>query len=44
MVSAQSLKVGDIVRIDAGSSIISDGVLLSDSATVSESLLTGRVI
>ena len=42
MVSAQSLKVGDIVRIDAGSSIISDGILLSDSATVSESLLTGE--
>lgn len=42
LVSAQSLTVGDIVRIDAGSSIISDGILLSDNATVSESLLTGE--
>jgi Cu2+-exporting ATPase len=42
MVSAQSLTVGDIIRIDAGSSIISDGVLLSETATVSQSLLTGE--
>lgn len=42
MISAQSLTVGDIVRIDAGSSIISDGILLSETATVSESLLTGE--
>ena len=41
MVSAQSLKLV-ILSIDAGSSIISDGILLSDSATVSESLLTGE--
>lgn len=41
-VSAQSLAVGDIVRIDAGSSVISDGVLLSQTATVSQSLLTGE--
>lgn len=42
LVSAQSLSVGDIIRIDAGSSVISDGILLSDSATVSQSLLTGE--
>lgn len=42
MVSAQSLTVGDIIRIDAGSSIISDGVLMSETATVSQSLLTGE--
>lgn len=42
LVSAPSLKVGDIVRIDAGSSVISDGILLSAHATVSQSLLTGE--
>lgn len=42
LVSAPSLKVGDIVRIDAGSSVISDGILLSARATVSQSLLTGE--
>ena len=42
LVSAQSLQVGDIVRIDAGSSVISDGILLSNTATVSQSLLTGE--
>lgn len=41
-VSAQSLQLGDIVRIDAGSSVISDGILLSTTATVSQSLLTGE--
>ncbi|WP_323841752.1 MULTISPECIES: heavy metal translocating P-type ATPase [unclassified Moraxella] len=39
---AQSVAVGDIIRIDAGSHIVSDGVLLSDTATVSQSLLTGE--
>lgn len=41
-VTAQSLQIGDIVRIDAGSSVISDGILLSPTATVSQSLLTGE--
>ncbi len=42
MVTAQSLQVGDIIMIEAGAEIISDGVLLSDIATVSQSLLTGE--
>lgn len=41
-VSAQNLQVGDIIRIDAGSSVIADGVLLSNHAAVSQSLLTGE--
>lgn len=41
-VTAQSLQVGDIIRIDAGSHVISDGLLLSNQATVSQSLLTGE--
>ena len=42
MITAQSLQVGDIVMIDAGAEIISDGILLSQTATVSQSLLTGE--
>lgn len=42
MVTAQSLQVGDVVLIEAGAEIISDGILLSQSATVSQSLLTGE--
>ncbi|MGE6359736.1 heavy metal translocating P-type ATPase [Psychrobacter glacincola] len=42
MVTAHSLQVGDIILIEAGSEIISDGILLSQSATVSQSLLTGE--
>ena len=42
MVTAQSLQVGDIIMIDAGAEIISDGILLSKTATVSQSLLTGE--
>ncbi|TXD98193.1 heavy metal translocating P-type ATPase [Psychrobacter frigidicola] len=42
MVTAQSLQVGDIVMIEAGAEIISDGILLSQTATVSQSLLTGE--
>lgn len=42
MVTAQSLQVGDIIMIDAGAEIISDGILLSQTATVSQSLLTGE--
>ncbi|UTO05905.1 heavy metal translocating P-type ATPase [Moraxella sp. FZLJ2107] len=39
---AQSVKVGDIIAIDAGSQIVADGILLSNTATVSQSLLTGE--
>ncbi|MFB6347934.1 heavy metal translocating P-type ATPase [Moraxella sp. ZJ142] len=39
---AQSVKVGDVVSIEAGSQIVADGVLLSAVATVSQSLLTGE--
>ena len=42
IVTAQSLQVGDIIMIEAGSEIISDGILLSITATVSQSLLTGE--
>lgn len=42
MVTAHSLQVGDIIMVEAGSEIISDGVLLSPTATVSQSLLTGE--
>ena len=42
MVTAQSLQVGDIIMIEAGAEIISDGILLSQTATVSQSLLTGE--
>ena len=42
MVTAHSLQVGDIIMIEAGSEIISDGILLSPTATVSQSLLTGE--
>lgn len=41
-ITAHALAIGDIVRIDAGSSVISDGILLSPNATVSQSLLTGE--
>lgn len=39
---AQLVKVGDVIYIEAGSQIVADGVLLSDTATVSQSLLTGE--
>lgn len=42
MVTAHSLQVGDIIIVEAGSEIISDGILLSPTATVSQSLLTGE--
>ena len=42
MVTAQSLQVGDIIMVEAGAEIISDGILLSPMATVSQSLLTGE--
>ncbi len=36
------VKAGDVVRVDAGSEIIGDGILLSQTAMVSQSLLTGE--
>ena len=42
MLTAHSLQVGDIILVEAGSEIISDGILLSSTATVSQSLLTGE--
>ena len=39
---AQTVQVGDVIYIEAGSQIIADGVLLSQNATVSQSLLTGE--
>ncbi|MGP4732737.1 MULTISPECIES: heavy metal translocating P-type ATPase [unclassified Psychrobacter] len=42
MVTAHSLQVGDIILVEVGSEIISDGILLSSTATVSQSLLTGE--
>lgn len=42
MVTTHSLQVGDIILVEAGSEIISDGILLSQAATVSQSLLTGE--
>lgn len=41
-ITTQSLQVGDVIRIDAGAEVISDGILLSEQATVSQSLLTGE--
>lgn len=42
LVTAQNLQVGDIVLVASGSEIISDGILISETATVSQSLLTGE--
>ncbi|WP_126670923.1 heavy metal translocating P-type ATPase [Moraxella catarrhalis] len=39
---AQSVKVGDVIWIESGCQIVADGVLLSKTATVSQSLLTGE--
>lgn len=39
---AQMVKVGDVIYIEAGSQVVADGVLLSKTATVSQSLLTGE--
>lgn len=41
-VLAQSVKISDVVAIEAGSQIVADGILLSQEATVSQSLLTGE--
>lgn len=42
MITAKGLQVGDIIMVEAGAEIISDGILLSQTATVSQSLLTGE--
>ncbi|WP_066803142.1 heavy metal translocating P-type ATPase [Moraxella oblonga] len=39
---AQTVKIGDVIWIEAGQQIACDGVLLSNNATVSQSLLTGE--
>ncbi|MDO4699649.1 MAG: heavy metal translocating P-type ATPase [Moraxella sp.] len=39
---AQMVGVGDVIYIEAGSQIVADGILLSKTATVSQSLLTGE--
>ncbi len=41
-VSARRLVVGDVVRVQAGQAFPGDGVVLSESATVDEALLTGE--
>lgn len=41
-VLAQTLNVGDVIWIEAGQQIACDGVLLSNTATLSQSLLTGE--
>jgi P-type Cu2+ transporter len=40
--SARRLVVGDVVRVHAGQAFAGDGVLISDSASVDEALLTGE--
>ncbi len=42
MVSLKRLTVGDVVRVQAGQALPGDGVVLGDSATVDEALLTGE--
>lgn len=41
-VSVRRLEVGDVVRVQAGQAFPGDGVLLGESATVDEALLTGE--
>ncbi len=42
VVSLKRLTVGDVVRVQAGQALPGDGVVLGDSATVDEALLTGE--
>lgn len=42
MVTASTLSIGDVIMIEAGSEVVADGILCSDTATVSQSLLTGE--
>ncbi len=39
---AQSVKAGEVIWVEAGQQIACDGILLSQTATVSQSLLTGE--
>ncbi|SJM71613.1 heavy metal translocating P-type ATPase [Psychrobacter piechaudii] len=41
-VTAHTLNIGDVIMIDAGSEVVADGILCSETATVSQSLLTGE--
>ncbi|WP_230656973.1 heavy metal translocating P-type ATPase [Psychrobacter sp. I-STPA10] len=41
-ITAQALQIGDVILVEAGSDVPADGVLCSQSATVSQSLLTGE--
>lgn len=41
-VTAHSLNIGDVIMIEAGSEVVADGILCSETATVSQSLLTGE--
>lgn len=41
-VSARRLVVGDVVRVQAGQAFPGDGIVLSETATVDEALLTGE--
>ncbi|WP_296403740.1 heavy metal translocating P-type ATPase [Psychrobacter sp.] len=41
-VTANNLKIGDVIMIEAGSEVVADGILCSETATVSQSLLTGE--
>ncbi len=42
LVSVRRLELGDVVRLHAGQAFPGDGVLLSETATVDEALLTGE--
>ncbi len=42
LVSLKRLAVGDVVRVQAGQALPGDGVVLGDSATFDEALLTGE--
>lgn len=41
-VTAYGLNIGDVIMIEAGSEVVADGLLCSETATVSQSLLTGE--
>lgn len=41
-VTAHTLNIGDVIMIEAGSEVVADGILCSETATVSQSLLTGE--
>ncbi len=41
-VTAHTLNIGDVIMIEAGSEVVADGILCSETATVSQGLLTGE--